>query len=298
MLLQLQIPLDSNRETKRPKTDESAREISFEDCLDKTFSTEVIQGFLSPATSKIGEAVKAVRFKTFPQYLLLQVQRYYVGEDWTPKKMNVLVSIPETLSLEKYRSAGWNHSTEMLLPEGTSVAAVVADASLVAQLVSMGFSQHGCERAAIATDNAGTEVAMEWIFGHMEDPDFNDPILPLMVESISVESVSNLCAMGFTKDQSERALKETCGDPDRAAEWLFSHMDDLDSASPIRADGGKGDYSLVGFVSHIGRDTGCGHYVAHIKKEGQWILYNDEKVAISKNPPLALGYMYLFRRNS
>lgn len=43
------------------------------------------------------------------------------------------------------------------------------------QLTSMGFSENGCRRAAIATHNADPETAMNWIFEHMEDPDFNDP---------------------------------------------------------------------------------------------------------------------------
>ena len=34
----------------------------------------------------------------------------------------------------------------------------------------------------------------------------------------------------FTADQVRAALKETGGAADRAADWLFSHMDDLDGA--------------------------------------------------------------------
>jgi len=49
-------------------------------------------------------------------------------------------------------------------------------------------------------------------------------------------------------------------------------------------------------VSHMGRNTACGHYVCHLKKQGKWVIYNDEKVAISENPPRDLAYMYLFRR--
>ena len=28
----------------------------------------------------------------------------------------------------------------------------------------------------MATGNNNAEAAMEWVFGHMEDPDFNDPL--------------------------------------------------------------------------------------------------------------------------
>ena len=40
----------------------------------------------------------------------------------------------------------------------------------------MGFSENGSKRAAVATNNAGAEQSMEWVLGHMEDPDFNDPL--------------------------------------------------------------------------------------------------------------------------
>ena len=63
-----------------------------------------------------------------------------------------------------------------------------------------------------------------------------------------------------------------------------------------RADDGPGKYDLVGFISHVGSNTACGHYVCHIKKNGRWVIFNDEKVAVSQNPPKELGYLYLFKR--
>ena len=56
------------------------------------------------------------------------------------------------------------------------------------------------------------------------------------------------------------------------------------------------EYRLVGFISHMGASTLSGHYVCHIKKGDQWIIYNDEKVAVSENPPRGLGYLYLYAR--
>ncbi|RLO12670.1 hypothetical protein DYB28_007929, partial [Aphanomyces astaci] len=55
-------------------------------------------------------------------------------------------------------------------------------------------------------------------------------------------------------------------------------------------------YDLLGFVSHMGSNTHSGHYVAHIKKDGKWIFFNDAKVAISDTPPFGAGYIYLYRR--
>ena len=56
------------------------------------------------------------------------------------------------------------------------------------------------------------------------------------------------------------------------------------------------EYKLVAFISHMGTSTMVGHYVCHIKKEGRWVIYNDEKVALSENPPRDLAYLYLYQR--
>ncbi len=100
----------------------------------------------------------------------------------------------------------------------------------------------------------------------------------------------------------------------RAADWLFSHAEDLDQAvaqafgegaaeggaaasGDVSADDGEGKYTLVAVISHIGRNTDHGHYVCHIKKGDQWALFNDDKVGRCKQPPLEHGFMYLYRRN-
>lgn len=47
---------------------------------------------------------------------------------------------------------------------------------------------------------------------------------------MSAESLSALTAMGFTERQATAALKACSGSVERAADWLFSRMDDLDGA--------------------------------------------------------------------
>lgn len=34
----------------------------------------------------------------------------------------------------------------------------------------------------------------------------------------------------------------------------------------------------MGLISHVGKNTGCGHYVAHIRKDGRWAIFDDRKV--------------------
>lgn len=92
--------------------------------------------------------------------------RYYVAKDWTPKKLEVLVDVPDQLDLEHLRGRGPQPGEELQPedapgaaagPAGGSGSAPAAphqpqpDAGIVAQLVSMGFAQNGAQRAAVAT---------------------------------------------------------------------------------------------------------------------------------------------------
>lgn len=66
--------------------------------------------------------------------------------------------------------------------------------------------------------NMGTEGAMEWVLGHMEDADFNEPLpdpsaaaqpstAPAAEAAADPESVMMLVSMGFTDVQAAAALK-------------------------------------------------------------------------------------------
>lgn len=207
----------------------------------------------------------------------------------------------------------------------------------------MGFNEHGCRRAALATGN-NTEAAMEWVFAHMEDPDFNEPLQsPLMAAAADaavpsssgaapaaadLEFIMMLSSMGFSEAHASAALGACSGNMERAADWLFSHSDDLDgavarlsaaagagaggsggggggstTASPLSVDG-PGIYKLRAMVSHIGKSTGSGHYVCHaLKPVGagpggaeKWVIFNDANVALSAQPPREHAYMYLYER--
>ena len=70
------------------------------------------------------------------------------------------------------------------------------------------------------------------------------------------------------------------------------------SESSVPLTDGPPEYKLVAFISHMGTSTCVGHYVCHILKEGRWVIYNDEKVALSENQPKKLGYLYLYQRKT
>lgn len=320
---------DSGEDDKEKKV---VPTVTFKACLDEWSASTSIEDLCWPhLQNSISRATSRSRFFNFPRYLLVHMQRYEIGDDWQPRKIEVNIDVPEEISLQELKGTGPQEG-EKLVPEeaeGSEVAtsapaASIIDEGALAQLMDMGFTMNGCIRALTAVGGSNVEAAMNWVFEHSTDPDFNQP-LPEggagaqegtcsdsgVDESIVMTLVENFGC--FTADQVRAALKHCAGAADRAADWLFSHMDDLDGAiaalaSPAAAgasepktqvplEDGEGSYTLVGLVSHIGKNTGSGHYVAHLKKDGKWVMFNDEKVALSKEPPVQHAYMYLFQRN-
>nr|KAG5700196.1 hypothetical protein BaRGS_011039 [Batillaria attramentaria] len=219
------------------------------------------------------------RLATFPDYLVIQLKKFTIGEDWTPKKLDVKI-----------------------------------DGAIVGQLVEMGFAPEGCKKAVFHTKSSGIEPAMNWVMEHMGDADFADPFVQpgrgaaKPSEFVpNEEAVAMIASMGFSPAQAIKALKATDNNVERAADWIFSHADELDQpdtvpmetqegSSPQKFRDGSGHYKLVAFISHMGTSTSVGHYVCHILRDNRWVIYNDEKVAQSEHPPRDLAYLYLFQR--
>ncbi|KAK3734675.1 hypothetical protein QZH41_009289, partial [Actinostola sp. cb2023] len=245
------------------------------------------------------------RFVTFPDYLMVHIKKFTLGDDWVPKKLDIALQIMEELDISHLRGNGLLPGEEEL-PEGDNTSTANEphiDDSIVQQLVDMGFGRQGCRKAAHYTNNQGVEAAMNWVLEHMADPDFNEPLrLPqskCSSAAISEESVAILMSMGFTKDQAIKALKATDNVLERAADWIFSHAHELDQMvvdEETQHKDGPGKYRLMAFISHMGTSTMCGHYVCHVLKDGRWVIYNDRKVAQSESPPKELAYLYLYKR--
>ncbi|KAF3839261.1 hypothetical protein F7725_017978 [Dissostichus mawsoni] len=219
------------------------------------------------------------------------IKKFTFGLDWVPKKLDVSIDVPDTLDLSALRATGQQPGEE-LLPEvappplmtpDVEVKAPVLDDSTVSQLCEMGFPLEACRKAVYYTGNTGIDAAMNWIMGHMDDADFASPL------------VMPGCSSGTTPTESlsEEHLATISNVLDRAVDWIFSHLDDLESM-----DVSEGEYELFAFISHMGTSTMCGHYVCHIKKDHQWVIFNDQKVCASEKPPKDLGYLYFYRRVS
>jgi ubiquitin carboxyl-terminal hydrolase 5/13 len=348
IMLRLAIPMDkawiqtmepdSEPDEKRLKSDsnEDTKEndvptVTFKACVDSWSSSNHIDDIRWPhLNNMVSPAVQSTRFSNFPRYLIIQIQRYELGPDWTPKKIDVNIDMPEEIDLNTLKFQGPQDGEDIISDdEGNGNNSSSAEAEQVkiddmalSQLVDIGFGVNGCKRALMAVGGSNVEAAMNWIFEHNNDADFNEPLPettstnsnPTSInEGIVSDLVENLGC--FTADQVRVALKKCDGAADLAADWLFSNMDDLDNivqsekvnsttttissepqTSSLPNEDGDGKYSLVGMVSHIGKNTSSGHYVAHVKKNGKWVIFNDEKVAQSEKPPTPHAYLYFFQR--
>uniref|UniRef100_A0A3P9HNB9 Ubiquitin carboxyl-terminal hydrolase n=1 Tax=Oryzias latipes TaxID=8090 RepID=A0A3P9HNB9_ORYLA len=342
-------------EQRREEGDSSAptvrAQIPFTACMAALSEPEILTDFWSSAVQAKTAATKMTRFASFPDHLVIQIKKFTFGLDWVPKKLDVSIDVPDTLDLSALRATGQQPGEE-LLPEVappplmtpdvevkgilgshgndeddslySPLLSPVLDDSTVSQLCEMGFPLEACRKAVYYTGNTGIDSAMNWIMGHMDDSDFSAPlVLPggssgpgsTPTESLSEEHLATIVSMGFSRDQATKALRATSNVLDRAVDWIFSHLDDLESMdvseggrSAAESEGGRdpppgprvrdgpGKYELFAFISHMGTSTMCGHYVCHIKKDQQWVIFNDQKVCASEKPPKDLGYLYFYRR--
>ena len=307
----------AEKENRRLSDDALVRpKISLQSCLERFGELESVEQFYSTAINDKTTASKRARLSTMPDYLMLHLKKFTLREDWTSIKLDVSVDCPDELDISFLRGTGLLPSEEEL-PElrGRIPSPPPMDPLVIEQLVEMGFPIEACKKAIFFTKNSGLEAATNWIMQHISDADFNTPFVPPGIESVKTAFVPDesglmmLTGMGFSTAQATKALKETGNNTERAVDYIFSHQDELDvleevpieqSSAPISNNkvyrDGNSKYRLVAFISHMGSSSQVGHYVCHILKNNQWTIFNDNKVAISQNPPKDLGYLYLYER--
>uniref|UniRef100_A0A8C5BPD8 Ubiquitin carboxyl-terminal hydrolase n=1 Tax=Gadus morhua TaxID=8049 RepID=A0A8C5BPD8_GADMO len=320
--------------------------IPFSACMAALSEPEVLSDFWSSAVQAKTTATKTTRFASFPDHLVIQIKKFTFGLDWVPKKLDVSIDVPDTLDLGDLRATGQQPGEE-LLPETAppplmtpdvevkgilgsygneeddslyspllcqSVSPVLDD-STVSQLCEMGFPLEACRKAVYYTGNTGIDAAMNWVMGHMDDPGGPGPLVHPHEGCWGSEPSPFLDCTNTFVSILLFSNKNSLNVLDRAVDWIFSHLDDLESMevseggrSAAESEGsrepppgprvrdGPGKYELFAFISHMGTSTMCGHYVCHIKKDHQWVIFNDQKVCASEKPPKDLGYLYFYRR--
>eukprot|EP01097_Dermamoeba_algensis_P003082 TRINITY_DN2241_c0_g1_i1.p1 TRINITY_DN2241_c0_g1~~TRINITY_DN2241_c0_g1_i1.p1 ORF type:complete len:575 (+),score=171.33 TRINITY_DN2241_c0_g1_i1:69-1793(+) len=69
-------------------------------CLERFAAPEIISDFYSEAAKSKTTAKKTTRLATFPDVLSIQLRKFYLDDNWSPKKLDVFVDVPETVDLD------------------------------------------------------------------------------------------------------------------------------------------------------------------------------------------------------
>ena len=87
--------------------------------------------------------------------------------------------VPETpISFDRYIVPRGLQPGENPLPDDALSSGPPLNEAASAQLQEMGFSAVRAEKALRMTGNDNAEVAMQWLFEHMDDPDIDVPYNP------------------------------------------------------------------------------------------------------------------------
>lgn len=220
------------------------------------------------------------------------------------------------------------------------VSEFVPSESQIGQVSEMGFTRNGAIRALKAS-NGNTEEAIMWALEHSQDADFNDAIAsnndsistpaaePFTSDSVDEESLAILMSTGIEPEPAKYVLKKCENNAERAMDYFFSRgaegviaemkggnspVPSLDSqvstqgkvistatTTTFQDSNVSTKYHLKGVISHVGKSTMSGHYVAHINQSNagekpKWVFFNDEKVVLAQDPPLDLGYILMYER--
>lgn len=303
-------------------------QVPFMACLKNYAAVEHIHNWQCPQCNKSTVTEKTQSLDTFPDVLVIQMQRF-AYENWLPQKLSMAVSglengpdgKPAVVDLGFLQTQPLEPGAT-LLPEDPAQQSKKgeneerADEAIVTQLELMGFSRVQCERAAFATGNVGPEEAMNHLLAHMDDPALNVPLKKggsnKSASSFDPAVVVQLTSMGFGDAAAHHALRECDGNVERAVDWLFSHPDAGQQEAPAgeqqeeeeeelqdrEADGKPKRYRLESFILHKGNQIQSGHYVNYSwnEKHQSWVVFDDERVALSVKPPIDQAYVYIFRR--
>ena len=253
--------------------------IPLKSCVELAAKPDILTDFYSSAVSSRVSAEKSIKIARFPRYFAIHMKKFQCDSNFVEKKMDVSFDVPDILDLEFFQGRGLQSGEEELpdtaeaQPSQTEAAVEPTpqepDSEAVATLLSMGIELSQAIDALQVCNN-DAQRAIEYIF----DPDlFN---------------AQSAAAAGQPQQQpgggghSSRLTIATRSDPLRMK--LFSP----DNKSKL--------YQLKAFISHMGTSTLCGHYVCHIQKDERWYIFNDNKVAVSENPPKEHGYLYFYER--
>lgn len=273
-------------------TPDGREKCDLDELLQNRFSPESVDWRCDGCEQNQKGTYKQAKIVALPNYLVIVANRLKL-KNWVPEKTECHISgMDEILCLEQF--CGVKTATETL--EKKPMTMIAADPVLLGELLMMGIEEEPARAALIACKNSSVDAAMTIIF---EGGVCSEPVEPA---GPSTESIETLMAAGFSGAKAKQALEATGGDLERAFDWIFSHPEEpqitLEISDSISFDS---KFKLNSFITHKGSSVYCGHYVVHLKSEGEdkWILYNDEKVAeaaMDDSFPIEDAYIYIYKK--
>ncbi|MEQ2205374.1 hypothetical protein XENOCAPTIV_024218 [Xenoophorus captivus] len=130
---------------------------------------------------------------------------------------HVSIDVPDTLDLSALRATGQQPGEE-LLPEVAPPPLMTPDVEVKGILGS-----HGIE------DDDSLYSPLLYFSAPLVLPGSSSGPGTTPTESLSEEHLATIVSMGFSRDQATKALRATSNVLDRAVDWIFSHLDDLES---------------------------------------------------------------------
>ena len=187
--------------------------------------------------------------------------------------------------------------------------------------------------------NQDPELALGFYCENTENPEYKKPLPKIKVKKdknnknkenltgINMVSLESLINMGFERKKCIAALRKSEGNIDNAINLIFSdpnlgegddqnqNVPDSDNKIVIEEkkeekkeeeeeekiinEGNGSFYNMYGFITHLGKNTDHGHYVCHLRQEGnKWTYFNDNKVTLWEGPPIQKGYIYFYENLS
>lgn len=291
---------------------EEGSECTMEESLNKFLGEETLEIDCQICKSKTSW-VKTQKVKNFPLYLIIIFQRFIY--EWVPVKLEVQFKpILDNFDL-KILQRDHSKPGEKVLESGLDELNMEEEKEPefnqndVNYLLQYGIPEHGAKWALLKNNN-NPEIAMAWYCDHSEDPEIKGPLPKVKVQknkksnsNVDEASLSNLMGMGFTKEKATIALKKNKNNFDAALDFLFNHPEDIiddteeEEEDNSKLNEGNGSlYNIYAYLTHLGKNTDHGHYVCHIRQEGnKWTYFNDLRVNMWENPPIHKGYIYFYK---
>jgi ubiquitin carboxyl-terminal hydrolase 5/13 len=303
---------------------EETSKCSMDEVLSRFLAPEIIE-LNCPECNKKSEWTKTQKVLNFPKYLIIVFQRFVF--DWVPVKLEVAFEpILDNFDL-KLLTREHKKENEVIIDKAKEEAAeneeveedIKFNQEHVNYLLQSGIPELGAKWALYLSGN-DPEAALMLYVENSDNPDYKKPLPKVKVkknkkgekdenDGVNPASIEELMNMGFDRKKAIAALKKSGGNINNAVEFLFSNPDlgedgnegekqeekmDLDDEKDINQ--GNGNlYNLYGFITHLGKNTDHGHYVCHIRQEGNKFTYfNDSKVTLWEDPPIKKGYIYVY----